>query len=183
MELFDLYTKDRLPLNKTIRRGDKMPEGCHHIVVHACIFNSSGKMLIQQRQPFKQGWSDMWDISCGGSAVSGEDSQTAAEREVFEELGIAISLKNIRPVLTIHFDVGFDDIYAVTSDIDLSETRLQPEEVQAAKWASQDEILSMIDSGKFIPYNKNLIALLFFMKDHRGAFTRADSSQQIIRTE
>lgn len=168
MELFDLYTKDRLPMNETLCRGDTIPAGCYHIVVHVCIFNSSGEMLIQQRQPFKAGWSDMWDISCGGSAVSGEDSQNAAEREVSEELGITISLENIQPVLTIHFDGGFDDIYAITKDLPLNEIRLQPEEVQAVKWASEGEILSMIDTGEFIPYHKNLIGLLFCMKNQRG---------------
>ena len=102
MEQFDLYTKDRLPLNQTMNRGEPTPDGCYRLVVHVCIFNSSGEMLIQQRQPFKKGWSDMWDLSCGGSVVSGEDSRTAAEREVAEELGVTISLKGTRPVLTIH---------------------------------------------------------------------------------
>jgi len=173
-ELFDLYTKDRLPLNQTMNRGEPTPAGCFRLVVHVCIFNSIGKMLIQQRQPFKKGWSDMWDLSCGGSVISGEDSRTAAEREVAEELGVAISLKDIRPVLTIHFDEGFDDIYAITKDLQLSELRLQPEEVQAVKWASAEEILSMIDSGEFIPYHKDLIGLLFFMRNHRGTFTMED---------
>lgn len=176
MELFDLYTKDRLPMDKTICRGEPMPVGCYHIVIHVCIFNSSGEMLIQQRQPFKVGWADMWDVSCGGSAVSGEDSQTAAAREVYEELGVTVSLEGIRPVLTIHYDEGFDDIYVVEKDIHLEELRLQPEEVQAVKWASEEEILSMIESGRFIPYHKNLIGLVFFMKDRRGTFTRDDNS-------
>lgn len=55
MELFDLYTKDRLPMNKTVNRGDSMPVDCYHIVVHTCIFNSRGEMLIQQRHSFKEG--------------------------------------------------------------------------------------------------------------------------------
>lgn len=176
MEAFDLYTEDRLSLNKTMNRGEPTPDGCCRLVVHVCIFNSSGEMLIQQRQPFKKGWSNMWDISCGGSVVSGENSRTAAEREVSEELGIAISLEDIRPVLTIHFNEGFDDIYAITKDLQLSELRLQPEEVQAVKWASLEEIVSMIDSGKFIPYHKDLIGMLFFMRNRRGTFTRADIS-------
>lgn len=174
MELFDLYTKDRLPLNQTMNRGEQTPDGCYRLVVHVCIFNSSGEMLIQQRQPFKKGWPDMWDLSCGGSVISGEDCRTAAEREVAEELGAAISLEDTRPVLTIHFDEGFDDIYVITKDIQLSEICLQPEEVQAVKWASLEEILAMIDSGEFVPYHKDLIGLLFFMRNHRGTFTRED---------
>lgn len=180
MEFFDLYTKDRVPLNRTIRRGDPMPAGCYHIVINVCIFNSSGQMLIQQRQPFKEGWQNLWDISCGGSAISGEDSQAAAEREVFEELGLKISLENIRPVLTVHFDAGFDDVYVLTKDVEPDELRLQPEEVQAAKWASEEEICAMIDAGTFIPYHKNMIGVLFFMRNHRGAHTKADEKRSDI---
>lgn len=75
----------------------------------------------------------MWDLSCGGSVISGEDSRTAGEREVAEELGVTIYLKGTRPVLTIHFDEGFDDIYTITKDLQLSELQLQHEEVQAVK--------------------------------------------------
>lgn len=174
MELFDLYDENRIKTGKTIVRGETFPEDCYHIVVHVCIFNSEGKMLIQQRQPFKAGWSDMWDVSVGGSAVSGDTSRTAAEREVLEEIGYKISLENHRPVITINFDHGFDDIYTVTEDIDLDTLRLQPEEVQAVKWATEDEIINMIDNGTFIPYHKELIKLLFFMRNHRGTFTHGE---------
>ena len=56
MELFDLYTADRVKTGKTMVRGEPVPEGCYRIVVHICIFNEQGQMLIQQRQPFKRGW-------------------------------------------------------------------------------------------------------------------------------
>jgi isopentenyldiphosphate isomerase len=62
----------------------------------------------------------------------------------------------------------------ITKDIQLSEFLLQTEEVQAVKWASLEEIVAMIDSGEFIPYHKDLIGLLFFMRNHRGTFIRED---------
>ena len=168
MERFDLYDKDRMPLNQTMERGGQVPDGCYRIVVHACIFNNNGEMLIQRRQPFKDGWSGMWDISCGGSAISGETSQEAAEREIREELGLNISMNKMRPALTIHRDPVFDDIYVVNKEVELSELVLQPEEVQCAKWALPEEIFQMIDNGEFIPYYEELIRLLFFMKDQKG---------------
>ena len=170
MELFDLYTKDRERTGDTIERGKELPANRYHLVVHICIFNSKGHMLIQQRQPFKAGWPDMWDVSVGGSAIAGESSQSAAEREVLEELGYELSLTNNRPVLTIHFEDGFDDIYTVEKDLNMEALRLQPEEVQAVKWASIEEILQMMEAGTFIPYHKELIRLLFYMRNHRGAF-------------
>ncbi|WP_406543559.1 NUDIX domain-containing protein [Clostridium ljungdahlii] len=79
MELWDVYDSERNKTNRTMVRGRDFNEGDYHMVVHICIFNSKGEMLIQQRQPFKEGWSNMWDITVGGSAIEGETSQMAAK--------------------------------------------------------------------------------------------------------
>lgn len=172
MEIWDLYDKDRIKTGETMVRGSKFKENTYHLVVHVCIFNLKGKMLIQQRQPFKDGWPNMWDITVGGSAVSGDTSQLAAEREVYEEIGYKLSLDGIRPSLTINFDKGFDDIYLIQKDVDISKLKLQYEEVQSVKWASKEEILSMIDEEIFIPYHKSLIDLLFFMRTSKNSHTK-----------
>ena len=172
MELWDLYTEDRQPTGLTMVRGSEHPEGYYRLVVHVCIFNSRGQMLIQQRQPFKDGWPNMWDVSVGGSVVAGESSREAAEREVAEELGLQISLEGIRPALTISFKEGFDDNYVVVRDVKDEEITLQPEEVQAYKWADEAEILKMIEDGEFIPYHKGKIELLFFFRNHMGSHTK-----------
>ena len=169
MELFDLYTEDRVKTGRTMVRGTPVPEGFYRLVVHVCIFDSEGRMLIQQRQPFKQGWSNYWDLTVGGCAVAGDTSRTAAEREVREEIGLELDLSDVRPSLTLNFDGGFDDYYVLTQEVDLSSLHLQEEEVQAVRWATQEEILRMIDDGLFIPYEKSLIGLLFFCRNHRGA--------------
>ncbi|RDY28136.1 NUDIX domain-containing protein [Romboutsia weinsteinii] len=172
MEIWDVYDKDRIKTGETMVRGSKFRENTYHMVVHVCIFNLEGKMLIQQRQPFKEGWPNMWDITVGGSAISGDTSQLAAEREVYEEIGYKLSLDGIRPALTINFDRGFDDVYLIQQDIDISKLNLQYEEVKSVKWASKEEILSMIDEETFIPYHKSLIELLFFMRNSKGIHTR-----------
>ena len=174
MELFDLYTADRMKTGRTMVRGEPTPEGYYRLVVHVCIFNQKGEMLIQQRQPFKRGWSNLWDITVGGSAVSGDSSQSAAERETREELGLSIDLIDVRPTMTIYFEHGFDDYYVLTQEVDLNALQLQEEEVQAVRWASLEEILQMIDDGRFIPYEKSQIELLFFRRNHRSSHTRSD---------
>ncbi len=168
MEIWDLYTMDREHTGKTMVRGDRVPEGYFRTVVHICIFDSEGRMLIQQRQPFKKGWPGMWDISVGGSAVAGDDSRSAAHRELFEELGLSVSFEDLRPMITVNFDGGFDDVYLLEMDLDTDTLVLQPEEVKAVRWASLFEILDMIDSGDFIPYDKNMIAAFFSMRGARG---------------
>lgn len=168
MELWDVYNRDKTKSNKTMIKGEKFEEGAYHLVVHACIFNSKDEMLIQQRQPFKSGWSNMWDITVGGSAVWGETSQAAIERELLEEIGLKINLQNVQPHLTINFDVGFDDIYLIEKEINIKDLVLQYEEVQRVKWATLEEIYRKIDEGVFIPYYKSLIQLLFDMRKQYG---------------
>lgn len=176
MELFDLYTADRVKTGRTMVRGEPVPENYYRLVIHVCIFAPDGRMLIQQRQPFKDDWKNLWDISVGGSAVTGDTSRTAAERETREELGLAIDLSDVRPTMTLYWEHGFDDYYLLTMPVDLDSLRLQPEEVQAVRWAEKDEILRMIDEGSFIPYEKSLVELLFFRRNHRSAHTRADTT-------
>ena len=172
MELWDVYDVDRKKTGRTMVRGEAFADGDYHLVVHVCIFNSKGEMLIQQRQSFKEGWPNMWDISVGGSAVQGDSSQTAAEREVLEELGIKLDLQGIRPHFTFNFDRGFDDIYLIEENIDLLELNLQYEEVQNAKWATKEEILQLIDKEEFIPYYPSLINLFFDTRKKYGCHSK-----------
>jgi isopentenyldiphosphate isomerase len=169
MELWDVYDINRIKTNKTMVRGEPFEKGNYHLVVHVCLFNSKGEMLIQQRQPFKKGWSNMWDITVGGSATQGDTSQSAAERELFEEIGLRVDLKNVRPHFTMNFNNGFDDFYLIEQEVDISELSLQYEEVQNVKWASKEEIFSMIESGEFIPYYHSLIQLCFDIGKQYGS--------------
>ena len=169
MELWDLYDKNRNPLGKSKIRGERFEKDDYHIVVHICIFNSDNEMLIQQRQAFKKGWSGLWDVTVGGSALHGEDSQACAEREVFEEIGLKLDLDNQRPFLTIHFTYGFDDYYIIEKDLDPDSLKLQKEEVAAVRWADKNTIIDLINKDEFVPYHKNLIELLYDLKAQRGA--------------
>lgn len=174
MELWDLYDRDMKLTGETHERGKPVPEDRYHMVVHLLIFNSAGQLLIQQRQPFKDGWPDRWDLTVGGSAIAGDSSHTAAERELLEELGLHADLEFERPKITIHFSCGFDDIYTLNWDVDLADLTLQQSEVQAVKWADEEEIHRMIDEGSFIPYHHSLISLLFALRNRRGNVTERD---------
>lgn len=167
MELWDIYDKDRNLTGRKIERGSSFGKDDFHLVIHVCIFNSKSQMLIQQRQAWKEGWPNMWDITVGGSALSGETSIQAAERETLEEIGYKIDLSKERPFFTINFEVGFDDYYLVEREIEINDLSLQYDEVQQVKWASQEEILQLIEEGKFIDYW--FTDLLFDMRKHRGS--------------
>lgn len=161
MEAWDLYTKDRVKTGQTMLRGDRVPEGLFHLQVHVCIFNSRGEMLIQQRQVTKRWYAGLWDYSVGGSAVAGDTSLAAAERETLEELGLRVSLAGRRPAVTRWYGAMIDDYYILPLDADLSGLTLQKEEVQAVRWAAREDILALLAEGRFCPNPPGMIALLF----------------------
>ena len=161
MELCDLYTQDRQRTGLLHPRGEKLPEGYYRLVVHVCIFNSRGELLIQERKATKPVWPGYFDISAGGSAIAGDTSAMAASRELYEELGLCRSFEESGALLTICFDNGFDDYYLLREDIDLATLRLQEEEVESARYATKEEVLALIDEGRFVPFQKKLIELLF----------------------
>lgn len=160
-EYWDVYDVHRQKQNRMIERGKPIKEGEYHLVVHCCIFNHNGEMLIQQRQSFKEGWPNYWDITVGGSALVGETSQMAMSREIREEIGYNYDFSNHRPCLTTYFEDGFDDIYLLRADVLPESLHLQQEEVQAVRYASETEILKMLKEGIFVPYEPRFIQLLF----------------------
>ncbi|MEM9338345.1 MAG: NUDIX domain-containing protein [Bacteroidota bacterium] len=172
MERWDLYDRYRVKTGKIVQRGDLLDSDEFRLVVHVCIFNSNGQLLIQQRQPFKEGWPNMWDLTASGSAQTGETSNVAAERELFEEIGYKANLSNARPIFTANFKSGFDDYYTVEADINLDELVLQDAEVKSIKWAERNEIIESIRSGDFIPYHISVIDMVFDMKSRGGVHSK-----------
>ena len=174
MEIWDLYDVDRKLTDKKMVRGEATPEGYYRLVVGICIFNSKGEMLIQRRQPFKKGWSGLWDITVGGAAVAGDDSRTAAEREVREELGLEVSLAGVAPKVSFTFDSVFADFYILNMDVDTDTLSLQYEEVAEVAYADKEKIHSMIDKREFISYDKSIIDMIFFFRNHSDTRTVHD---------
>lgn len=162
MEKIDIYDEFMQKTGKTSYRFEHLNEDEFRRVMHVCIFNSKGEMLIQKRSPKKQVWSGFWDLSVGGGVISGETIKDAAHRETLEELGIDIDFSSIQPFLTSHFKNGFDDFFVINKDIDISELKLDNDEVTEVKWASLEEILNLQKDINFVTFAPSFIELLFY---------------------
>lgn len=161
VELMDIYDTERRRTGRTSPRGSRLGRDEYHCIVHVCIFDEEGRMLIQRRQITKQSWPGLWDVTAGGGVQAGERSHQAAEREVLEELGLQIRLKDLRPALTANFPHGFDDFYLLRQASPLSGLRLQKEEVMDARWATEKETLELLERGEFLPFLPEFLRTLF----------------------
>ena len=168
MERFDVYDKDRNLKGYTYPRGSRLKEDEFRTVVHICIFNKQGEMLIQQRADCKKLWPNCWDITAGGNVTAGETSNECATRELYEELGLDVDFSNIRPHLTINFENGFDDYYFVVLEPKLETLTLQDDEVQDVKWATKQDVQELFDDNMFLPYVESFIISLFDLKNQYG---------------
>ena len=81
-EYWDLLGENREPLGLLHQRGEPMPAGARHLCVEV-ITLWNGRMLTTRRHPNKRG-GGYWEVTTG-SALAGEDSRTAALRDLYEE--------------------------------------------------------------------------------------------------
>ena len=160
-ELLDLYTLDRIRTGETVLRGEKLPDGRYIRAVHVLIFNSDKRLLIQKRSMDKDRWPGLWDISVSGDVLSGETVREAAVRETREELGIYIDLSLQRPLITTSYETWIDDFFTIKQDIRIEELHPFKEEIDEIRWATLEEIESMIKDGSFFPADVDLLRYLF----------------------
>ena len=149
-ELWDIYDENRQLTGRLQRRGDPMQEGDYHLSVHVWMQNSRGEFLITQRSPNK-GYPLMWE-STGGSALTGDDSLTAALREVEEETGLQLKKENGKVLLSLKRTNDFCDVWYFRQDFDLKDVVLQEGETVDKKYATAREIIAMRDRGEFVPF-------------------------------
>lgn len=88
-EHFDVYDEQGR------HRGTAPRSACHgdprliHRTAHVVVFDRRGLLLLQKRALGKDIQPGKWDTAVGGHLHPGEDWETAARRELAEELGLA----------------------------------------------------------------------------------------------
>jgi isopentenyldiphosphate isomerase len=152
VELMTVYDAQKQPTTKTMVRDTPMPKEGYRFVVTVLLFNEAGELLIQKRQGTKTSWPNYWDYTAGGAVQVGELCYQAAERELAEELGIRLSLKNTPSRLTVRFAEGWNEIYFVQWSGEISEIHLQQEEVAAVQWVNEAQYITLVNQKQFIPY-------------------------------
>ena len=124
-------------------------EGLLHRAFSVFIFDSEGKMLLQQRSRGKYHNGGKWSNTCCSHPLPGEDTLKAAERRLFEEMGFTVKLeKAFDFVYEVKFSNGlseheFDHVYIGEYSGDVN---FDLEEVEAYSYKDLLEIKSLLKS-------------------------------------
>lgn len=149
-ELWDVYDENRKLTGRVHRRGDPLDTGDYHLTVHVWLQHTDGRFLITKRAPNK-GYAGLWECT-GGSALAGDDSLTAAIREVKEETGLTVQPEHGEILLDYRGWDWFTDVWLFRQSFDLDAVQLQPGETCDYRWATAEEILQMNEQGEMVPF-------------------------------
>ncbi|PWJ59072.1 isopentenyl-diphosphate delta-isomerase [Dyadobacter jejuensis] len=86
------------PSDEEIGLMDKLEahqKGLLHRAISVFIFNTAGQLLLQQRQHDKYHSGGLWTNTCCSHPFPNESVATAAQRRLWEEMGIQTPLKHI----------------------------------------------------------------------------------------
>lgn len=128
------------------------------------IVNEKNEILLQQRSEKKEKNAGMWDISVAGHLSAGQDSLSAAAREINEEisvlLGYRTEIKDFRYMYCFRKEQVFErdvierqfyDFFILrTTGVDDKTLSFQKEEVQAVKFVNLNSIQKMIDNNELV---------------------------------
>lgn len=151
MELWDLYTKNRVKTGEIHKKEDPMPKDRYHLVVNAWLKNSEGKYLISKRSKTKSKNPLMFE-TVGGAALKGENSIEAIVREVKEEIGIDLDPKMGK---LIYSDVrknlnSIRDVFLFDYNGPVNLKNATTDEVESVGWMTTDEIYELHKNGLLV---------------------------------
>ncbi|MGM9681052.1 MAG: NUDIX domain-containing protein [Eubacteriales bacterium] len=157
MEIWDLYNEKRELTGRDHIRGEKIPDGYYHMVVHVWIRNSKGEYLISQRSADRPDFPMMWEC-VGGSVIKGEDSLTGALRETKEEVGLTLSPEKGKTVFSVVGRVvngvkfaDILDVWLFEYDGTVALEQATTQEVAQVDWMTKDKVKELLDEGRLVP--------------------------------
>jgi isopentenyldiphosphate isomerase len=154
-ELVDIVDHDDNVLYQCTRKEMRAKVLCHRAVFIAVV-NSAGELLIHQRSEMKDLWPSYWDIAVGGVVAAGESYDSAALRELDEEVGIAGV-----PLMALGMGTYTDNMVSLVGKcfmaIYAGPLVLRDGEVVATEWVSQRDLQQRLMERDFLPDSKELL--------------------------
>lgn len=156
-ELIDVLDENGVKTGEVLTREEVHQRGLWHRSIVVAIINEKNEVLLQQRSNNKEKNAGMWDISVAGHISNGQDSISAAAREINEEisisLGYKVDIKSFRYMFSYRTEQKFSkdfierqfyDFFILRKEeIAIKDIIMQETEVQAVKFVDVNELLRM----------------------------------------
>ena len=153
-EMFDVLNEWGEYTGEVASRDRCHTEGLWHRAVYGFVIDKNKNVLLQKRSANKKAWPNMWDVTVGGHVDAGEFGRQALIRKAKEELGLDITDDDIKYLVgSTSIDTAkginkhFNECYMILKDVDVSDIKLQKEEVSEVRYFSKAEILERIDNN------------------------------------
>jgi len=146
-EYFDVFDINGNLIRKKELRGNPLNKGEYRKIVQALLINPEGEILLTLRSANKSIAPGLWECSAG-CVLSGEATEDAVIREVFEEVGIELDLASGRMIKHFIEDDSLFELWTFPVDQTLEKLVLDYEEVESARYVSFYELEGIIQSGK-----------------------------------
>jgi isopentenyldiphosphate isomerase len=105
-----------------------------HRAVHVLVFNARGQIFLQKRSLQKDCSPGLWDSSASGHLDRGEDYDTCALREVWEELGVRLAGPPARVFkVPACVETGHEFVWVYRTQHE-GPFQLHPEEIETGAW-------------------------------------------------
>lgn len=146
-EIIQIYNKKKEKLNKKIiRNEDVLLDGEFALITNVWIVTKNKKIILTKRHPKKR-WGNSFECTCG-YAIDQEDSQTAAVREVKEEIGVLINKKNLILLGTNFFTNQIVDTYIYLMESKIKKIQIDSNEITKCIFVSFNQLINMWKLGK-----------------------------------
>ncbi len=168
MELIQIVDKKGNFTGQVMDKEEAHDKNLLHNEVGIFIINDKREVLLQKRSANKRFSPNKWGL-CAGHVDAYESLETAALREIKEEVGLDLSLKELIPYGEREINISDSNshityFYYVICNKKAEEFVIQEEELSEVKWFNIDEIIIMIKDGK-TSFKENRISLLNGLKN------------------
>ena len=147
MEMFDELDENGRYVGRTISRDMAHKIGAWHRAVLIFLVNDKNQILMQKRSMNKKQWPGCWDGTGGGHVDAGEIGIFSVVRELGEELGVHVNHNEVNYIggyrsnnknEKIH-NAHFNEFYVAHKNVNVSDIKIQEDEVEEVKWIDFDE--------------------------------------------
>lgn len=174
MEKIDVLDENGNKTGEIVSREEVHKLGLWHKCVHIWIVNGKGEVLLQKRSAQKIMSPNMWTTATSGHLSAGDSSIQGALRELGEEIGLHAKEEELQYLFTVKentikehegetiLDNEITDVYLMRKDIDITNLKLQEEEVSEVRWFSYDVFKKMVmeNDENLVPHREMQMKML-----------------------